>query len=90
MLEKDYVINILSFLKAKNKDVFSVWQEETGLNGDLAKIVDVFDDSALFSVEHQDAMSALSSGKYIFLRTSMLLRSILLSFKSKEKIRSFT
>jgi len=85
MLEKDYAMKILSFLKAKNKHVFLVWQEETGLNGDLAKIVDVFDDSALFSVEHQDAMSTLSSGKYIFLRTSMLLRPILFSFKSKEK-----
>ena len=49
MLEKDYVMKILSFLKAKNKHVFLVWQEETGLNGDLAKVVDVFDDSALFS-----------------------------------------
>lgn len=55
------------------------------MNGDLAKIVDILDDSALFSVEHQDAMSTLSSGKYIFLRTSMLLRPILFSFKSKEK-----
>jgi len=85
MLEKDYAMKILSFLKAKNKHVFLVWREETGLNGDLAKIVDVFDDSALFSVEHQDAMSTLYSGKYIFLRTSMLLRPILFSFKSKEK-----
>ena len=85
MLEKDYAIKILSFLKAKNKHVFLVWQEDTGLNGDLAKIMDVFDDSALFSVEHKDAISTLSSGKYIFLRTSMLFRPILFSFKSKEK-----
>jgi len=85
MLENEYIFKILTFLKARNKHVFLVWQEETGLNGDLANVVDVFDDSALFSLEHQDAMSTLSSGKYIFLRTSMLLRPILLSFKSKEK-----
>ena len=85
MLEKDYAIKILSFLKAKNKHVFLVWQDGKSLNGGLATIVDVSGDIVELSFYKKDTIFSISSGKNVLLRTSMLLRPMLFSLESKEK-----
>jgi len=85
MLEKDYAMKILSFLKAKNKHVFLVWQDGKSLNGGLATIVDVSGDIVELSFYKKDTIFSISSGKNVLLRTSMLLRPMLFSFESKRK-----
>jgi len=85
MLEKDYAMKILSFLKAKNKHVFLVWQDGKSLNGGLATIVDVSGDIVELSFYKKDTIFSISSGKNVLLRTSMLLRPMLFSLESKEK-----
>jgi len=85
MLEKNYAMKILSFLKAKNKHVFLVWQDGKSLNGGLATIVDVSGDIVELSFYKKDTIFSISSGKNVLLRTSMLLRPMLFSLESKEK-----
>jgi hypothetical protein len=85
MLEKNYAMKILSFLKAKNKHVFLVWQDGKSLNGGLATIVDVSGDIVELSFYKKDTIFSISSGKNVLLRTSMLLRPMLFSLESKRK-----
>jgi hypothetical protein len=54
MLEKEYIFKILAFLKARNKNVFATWQEELVLNGSIATIVNVSNESISLAFEHQE------------------------------------
>ncbi len=85
MLEKEYIFKILTFLKARNKNVFATWQEESVLNGNIATIANVSNDTISLAFEHQDTLYSISPGKNMLVRTGILLRPILCNVVSKEK-----
>jgi len=85
MLEKEYIFKILEFLKARNKNVFVAWQEESVLNGSIATIVNVSNKSIYLAFEYQETLYSISPGKNVLVRTGILLRPLLCNVVSKEK-----
>lgn len=84
MNQKEYLLKLFSFLKAKNKEMFITWNVSKSISGTFCKIESVNEQGIMLSAE-EGVFSILEPNKHFLARVSMLVSPILCNVISKQK-----